>query len=370
MQKFTNQLLNTYFYLFQEGFLLGEIVHKECSTITDNDKEQINITKTIKINSAIPYPQNHYFYSGAGKIDESKLKELLKDEVRNVVAWYKFQYSSSFRFTFRDKLIHKQLTDFFGILTDQFTCCLLICELSKNQSTHMLSQNFVRYRNKKYENVPFTIPNLSELNNSYISADKPSDTFTKIVSTLDLDLQNIPAIVAINKIENALQNYIESVVVKLAGAERQLFDLEQEIRQLEITKKDKKSNAPEPETADSEQKIDDNPKALDLSTHSKESEDDTKQKMKCSTENVDLSTHSKESEDDTPNSSENIIESASTSQETSPPRATMKSRSQETSPHRETLSEEQKVTPSSSRRKRGRHRKGKKGRDRKGRKKK
>ncbi|XP_050305847.1 BRISC complex subunit FAM175B-like isoform X2 [Anthonomus grandis grandis] len=48
----------------QMGFLLGEIIHKEITSITDNDQKQVYISKVIKINSGIPCPNRDLFPNG------------------------------------------------------------------------------------------------------------------------------------------------------------------------------------------------------------------------------------------------------------------------------------------------------------------
>ncbi|XP_018574508.1 BRISC complex subunit FAM175B-like [Anoplophora glabripennis] len=226
----------------QEGFLLGEIVHKETKTITDNDQQQINISRTIKINSMMPCPQPHYFYNGLGKIDRDKIREFLGNQFTKVVAWYKYQRISSFKFTLKDKILHKQLQDFFNIPPELFTCCLLINEVSDNGSTHLYSQAFMRCNNTIYDKLPVHIPNLSEPNNTYKSSEPSSATFNKIINDLKIDRKNTQGLVVINKIQNALQKHIDTVIENLSEAEKYLHSLEEEIKQLEIMQKLKKLN--------------------------------------------------------------------------------------------------------------------------------
>ncbi|KAJ8928396.1 hypothetical protein NQ314_019061 [Rhamnusium bicolor] len=239
----------------QEGFLLGEIVHKETKTITDNDQQQVNISRTIKINSIMPCPQPHYFYNEIGKIDSDKIKKFLGNQFNKVVAWYKYQRISSFKFTLRDKILHKQLRDLFEISPELFTCCLLINEASDNGSTHLYSQAFMRCNNNIYDKLPIHIPNLSEPNNTYKSSETASETFNKILNDLKIDKKNAQGLVVINKIQNALQKHIDSVVENLSEAEKYMHELEEEVQQLETMHKLEKLNeqdVKEPETRPNE----------------------------------------------------------------------------------------------------------------------
>lgn len=224
----------------QEGFLLGDILHKETKTITDNDQQQINISKTIKINSLMPCPHPHFFYNGTGKVDKNKVKDFLKDQFDRVVAWYKFQKTSNLKFSLRDKIIHKQLIEVFGKTSDLFPCCLLINEISDNGATHLFSQAFIRYHNNRYDRIPMHIPNLSEPNNTYRLPEPSSQTFDKILRNLKIDEKKTQGLIVINKIHNALQKHIDTIIKNLSQAEEYLHELEEEVKTLEKRKLKKK----------------------------------------------------------------------------------------------------------------------------------
>ncbi|KAJ8985694.1 hypothetical protein NQ317_014343 [Molorchus minor] len=226
----------------QEGFLLGKIIRKETKTITDNDQQQVNVSITVKINSVMPLPQTHYFYNGVGKVDEHKLREFLGNQFDTVVAWYKYQKISSFKFTLRNKTIHRQLTELFKISPELFTCCLLINEISDNGSTHLYSQAFMRYHNGVYDKLSIHIPNLSEPNNTYKESEPASDTFNKILKDLKIDKNNAQGLVVISKIQSAVQKHVDTVIKDLSEAEKYLHELEEEVKQLEMMKKLKQLN--------------------------------------------------------------------------------------------------------------------------------
>ncbi|CAH1119091.1 unnamed protein product [Phaedon cochleariae] len=226
----------------QEGFLIGEIVEKETKTITDNDQQQVNITKTIKINSAIPCPYSHFFYSGSGKLHKEKLSDFLGTHVDRVVAWYKYQRVGNLKFTLRDNIIHSQLMDFFQIPPELFTCCLLNNEISENGSTYTYSQTFLRVNNQRIDRLPITIPNLSEPNDTYKNSEPASETFRKILGDLKIDRRSTQGSVVINRIQNALQKHIDSVVQKLSESEQYIYELEEDLHTLQISQKLKKMN--------------------------------------------------------------------------------------------------------------------------------
>ena len=225
--------------LLQEGFLLGEFVEKETKTITDNDQQQINIARTIRIKCAVPCPQFFRFYDGVGRINVEKIRTFLGDLAPKVVAWYKYKPSSSFNITFREKIIHRQLAELFNLPPEFFSCCLLISESSDNNSTHSFTQTFMRYCNLKYEQLPLHIINLSDESKTYKTPEQTSETFRDIVSALKLNYKKSQGINVITKIQNALQKHTEQVVDELAEVEARLFQLENEVRhRKEAAKKD------------------------------------------------------------------------------------------------------------------------------------
>ncbi|XP_066139387.1 BRISC complex subunit FAM175B-like [Euwallacea fornicatus] len=216
--------------LEQRGFLLGEIVHKETTSITDNEQKQVNVLKIIKINSVIPCPSHNYF--PRGKVDKEKLQKFLGSAFSQVVAWYKYEESSTSRLTLKDRALHKQFQEIFDIPQDLFSVCFLTSGCTDTFSTYNYQQNFMRYGNGTFDKLNICIPNLSESNNTYKNSEPASDLFNKILFSLKMDIENTKGVVAVTEIENAVQSYMTKTVKELAKAEQTLFDLEQEIQVL------------------------------------------------------------------------------------------------------------------------------------------
>lgn len=216
----------------QDGFLLGEIIHKEITSITDNEQKQVDISKIIKINSVIPCPTNNYF--ARGRVDKEKLCKFLGPSFSKVVAWYKCEPFSSMKFTLRDRALHKQFKELFEVPPDLFSFCFVSMECTDNFASYNYQQNFIRYSNGIFDRLNIYIPNLSELNNSYKNSEPASAIFNKILSTIKMDIENTKGIVAVTEIENAVQKYITTTAAELAQAEKSLFQLEQEVKRLRI----------------------------------------------------------------------------------------------------------------------------------------
>ncbi|KAI4458728.1 abraxas family member [Holotrichia oblita] len=217
----------------QEGFLLGEIIEKKTNSITDNDEQVTKIDRIIKINSPIPCPKLGYFYDAAGQTDEKKIQTFLGSTRTNrtkVIAWYKFKHTNAFKMTIREKIVHKQLSQYF--VPDQpelFTCCLLTTNSSVSGSTHLYSQTFLRYIEPSYQMLPMHIVNLSDSNNSHKSIEPTSETFNSLVKSLRLDQKKMQGINVITQINEELQKRTEDVATQLAEAEKKYFELQEEV---------------------------------------------------------------------------------------------------------------------------------------------
>jgi len=218
----------------QNGFLLGEIVHKEIISITDNEQKQVDISKIIKINSIMPCPNNNYF--AGGRVDKEKLHRFLGPNFSKVVAWYKCEPFSGMKFTLKDRALHKQFKELFEVPPDLFSFCFLSMECTDNCASYNYQQSFIRYSNGVFDRLSIYIPNLSEANSTYKNSEPASAVFNKILSTIKMDIENTKGVVAVTEIENAVQKYIISTAAELARAEKTMYELELEIQHLNYQK--------------------------------------------------------------------------------------------------------------------------------------
>lgn len=187
--------------------------------------------KIIKVSSIIPCPHTCYFYDGVGAVDEDKIKTFLGDQFSQLVGWYKFKHSPELKLSLREKLIHKQLSNKCKIPTDLFTTCLSTSDRTENHSTHMYSQTFIRWSNSEYQQLPLQISNLSNTSSAVKQAEGSSKISNKILSSLKLDIRRSQGSVVTRAIHNALQKHIDHLPTKLAKVEKQVYELEQEIKQ-------------------------------------------------------------------------------------------------------------------------------------------
>lgn len=130
--------------------------------------------------------------------------------------------------------------ELFRVTPDIFTCCFLVNEMSDNGSTHLFSQAFMRFHNNKYDYLPIHIPNLSESNNLYKTPEPSSSTFINLLKELKIDKQTNQGFIIITKIQKALQNHIDKVVEDLSILEKYMYEIEENIKLLELRKVKKK----------------------------------------------------------------------------------------------------------------------------------
>lgn len=228
---------------FQEGFLLGELITNETKTITDNDQTQVKISHVIRINGCLPYPEGFHLYDGAGRVDSDQVKTFLGELAPKAVAWYTYKANTSnFMLTFREKLVHEQFAKLCNVPPEFFTCCRLISERSDNGATHSFSQSVVRYSNGYIEELPLHIENLSDPNTSYKPPDPVSPVYQNIVKDLRVNPEEAQGLNMIKKIEGAVHNFTSEMIEELAEAEKRLFEIDKEVRELAIAKRQREYN--------------------------------------------------------------------------------------------------------------------------------
>lgn len=131
--------------------------------------------------------------------------------------------------TLRDKIIHKQLMNFFSTPNKLFTCGLLTIDNS-NQSTHKFKQTFLQYNNQAFLPVSFRILNLSDINYSYKAPQRTSKLFENTLSSLQYYSEDLNTI---ESIQNGVQTYLDKLVKEIAEDEETVYNLEQEVKELQ-----------------------------------------------------------------------------------------------------------------------------------------